>query len=108
MGLIAFLFGKQSSQPHGRVEDMDDYSKNPPDNHWTVDQEVEEDRDDDGTHSEDTYVLMIYRNEKDEEARCYTPVNDFNQFFHLCADLRHLVFGIGIEEYLTQQAVVLA
>lgn len=43
---------------------------------------TEEDRDDDGTHREDTYVLMIYRNEKDEEAKRYTPVQDFNQFLN--------------------------
>ena len=41
---------------------------------------VEEDRDDNGVHCEDTYVLMIYRNEKDEKERRYTPVQDFNQF----------------------------
>ena len=40
---------------------------------------VEEDRDD-GVHSEDTCVLMIYKNDKAEEEMIYTPVDDFNQF----------------------------
>lgn len=40
---------------------------------------VEEDRDD-GVHGEDTYVLMIYKNERDEEEKRYTIVQDFNQF----------------------------
>ena len=40
---------------------------------------TEEDRDD-GVHGEDTYVLMIYKNDRDEEAKRYTPVQDFNQF----------------------------
>ena len=40
---------------------------------------TEEDRDDD-VHNDDTYVLMIYRNERDEEAKRYTPVQDFDQF----------------------------
>ena len=40
---------------------------------------TEEDRDD-GVHSEDTCVLMIYKNERAEEQKIYTPVDDFNQF----------------------------
>ena len=40
---------------------------------------VEEDRDD-GVHDEDTYVLMIYKNDRDEKEKRYTPVQDFNQF----------------------------
>lgn len=40
---------------------------------------TEEDRDD-GVHGEDTYVLMIYKNDQDEEAKRYTPVQDFNRF----------------------------
>ena len=48
MGLLDFLFGKQQPlQNSGRVEDMEDYTEIIPDDHWTVDQEVEEDRDDD-------------------------------------------------------------
>ena len=33
-------------------------------------------------HSEDTCVLMIYKNSRDEEEKRYTPVNDFNQFLN--------------------------
>lgn len=40
---------------------------------------TEEDRDD-GVHNEDTCVLMIYRNERAEQEKIYTPVDDFNQF----------------------------
>ena len=40
---------------------------------------TEEDRDD-GVHGEGTYVLMIYRNQEEENNRIYTPVQDFNQF----------------------------
>ena len=40
---------------------------------------TEEDRDD-GVHSDDTCVLMIYKNERAEEQKIYTPVDDFNQF----------------------------
>lgn len=40
---------------------------------------TEADREGD-VHSEDTCVLMIYRNSRDEEEKRYTPVNDFNQF----------------------------
>ena len=40
---------------------------------------TEEDRED-GVHGEDTYVLMIYKNERDEESKRYTIVQDFNQF----------------------------
>jgi len=40
---------------------------------------VEEDRED-GVHDDDTYVLMIYKNERAEEEKIYTPVDDFNQF----------------------------
>ena len=42
---------------------------------------TEEDRDD-GVHNEDTCVLMIYKNEKAEEQKIYTPVDDFNQFLN--------------------------
>lgn len=40
---------------------------------------TEEDRNDE-VHNEDTYVLMIYRNSREEENKIYTPVQDFNQF----------------------------
>ena len=40
---------------------------------------TEEDRDDE-VHGEDTYVLMIYKNDKDEAEKRYTPIQDFNQF----------------------------
>ena len=40
-----------------------------------------EDREGD-VHSEDTCVLMIYKNSRDEEEKRYTPVNDFNQFLN--------------------------
>ena len=42
---------------------------------------TEEDRDD-GVHDEDTCVLMIYRNGRDEEERRYTPIQDFDQFLN--------------------------
>ncbi len=40
---------------------------------------TEADRDDE-VHGEGTYVLMIYKNDKDEKEKRYTPVQDFNQF----------------------------
>lgn len=40
---------------------------------------TEEDREDE-VHSEDTCVLMIYKNEQDEEAHIYTPIQDFDPY----------------------------
>ena len=45
MGLLGFLFGKQ--HPKDWRDELDDYTKTEPDDHWTVDHEDEEDRDDD-------------------------------------------------------------
>lgn len=43
---------------------------------------TEEDRaeDEDNYHSEDTYVLMMYEGPDDEEAKAYTPVQEFDPY----------------------------
>ena len=53
MGLLDFLFGKPQPHNSGRVEDMDDYTRNLPDDHWTVDHVPDEDRDDDWEEAQD-------------------------------------------------------
>ncbi len=42
---------------------------------------TKEDRQDE-VHSEDTYVLMLYKNEEDEDMMIYTPVQAFDPFLH--------------------------
>ena len=47
MGLLDFLFGKRQPQTKDWRDELEDYTESQPDEHWTVDHEVEEDRDDD-------------------------------------------------------------
>ncbi len=47
MTIFNYLFGKRRSQKNGRVEDIDGFAESGLDEHWTVDHEAEEDRDDD-------------------------------------------------------------
>ena len=53
MGLLDFLFGKPKPHNLGRVEDMDDYTDVPHEKHWTIDHDVEDDRDDDWEEEQD-------------------------------------------------------
>lgn len=47
MGLLNFLFGNQQPQTKDWRNELEDHTESQSDDHWTVDHEVEEDRDDD-------------------------------------------------------------
>ena len=54
MGLWEFLFGSGKPIKSVRVEDMDDYTNVPEEQHWTIDHEVEDVvRDDDWEEEQD-------------------------------------------------------
>ena len=47
MGLLNFLFGNHQPQKKDWRDELEDYTQTEPDDHWTVEHEDEEDRDDD-------------------------------------------------------------
>lgn len=47
MGLLDLLLGKQQPQNKDWRDELEDYTKTEPDDHWTVDHEPEEDHDND-------------------------------------------------------------